>query len=330
MIPTAPRPRLTRRTLLAATGATLAAPAVAQGEFPNRPLRMIIPFPPGGGSDILGRLLAQRMSEALGHPVVPENRAGAGGNIGTDAAAKAAPDGYTLVTVFNTIVVNQYVFRSMPFDLKRDLTPLGRVALAPTLIAGGPKLRAANLREVVEITRRQPGLLNHGTPGLGTITHVSAELMDSMSGGRLTHVHYRGTGPAVTAAVSGEVELVSAPLSAVDELIKGGRLRALGNLAGRDSPLMPGLPTVAEAAGLPGYAVDNWGAVLLPAGVPAPIMAKLAAALRQAVDTPEGKAALAARGIEAAWADGPTVSRIILEDEARWEPVIRKADIKVE
>ncbi|MCO6416867.1 tripartite tricarboxylate transporter substrate binding protein [Siccirubricoccus sp. KC 17139] len=320
----------TRRALLAASLAPLATPTLAQGEFPNRPLRMVIPFPPGGGSDILGRLLAQRMGDVLGQPVVPENRAGAGGNIGTDMAAKAAPDGYTMVTVFNTIVVNQFIFRSMPFDLKRDLTPLGRVALAPTLIAGGPKLRAADLREVVEITRRQPGLLNHGTPGLGTITHVSAELMDSMSGGKLTHVHYRGTGPAVTAAVSGEVELVSAPLSAVDELIKGGRLRALGNLAGQPSPLMPGLPTVAEAAGLPGYAVDNWGAVLLPAGVPAPILAKLAAALRQAVDTPEGKAALAARGIEAAWADGATVTRIIQEDEARWEPVIRKADIKVE
>ena len=127
-------------------------------------------------------------------------------------------------------------------------------------------LQAKDLAEVVEITRRSPGLLNHGTPGLGTITHVSAELMDAMSGGKLTHVHYRGTGPAVTACVSGEVELVSAPLSAVDELVKAGRLRALGNLAGQDSPLMPGVPTVAAAAGLPGYAVDNWGAILAPAG----------------------------------------------------------------
>jgi tripartite-type tricarboxylate transporter receptor subunit TctC len=298
---------MSRRALLALPATLpLARPALAQGgaagDFPTRPLRMIIPFPPAGGSDILGRLLAQRMGEALGQPVVPENRAGAGGNIGTDAAAKAAPDGYTLVTVFNTIVVNQFVFRSMPFDLKRDLVPVGRVALAPTVISGGPKLRAAN----------------------------PAELMDSMSGGKLTHVHYRGTGPAVTAAVSGEVELVSAPLSAVDELIKAGRLRALGNLAGQPSPLMPGVPTVAEAAKLPGYAVDNWGAVLAPAGVPAPVLAKLSAALRQAVDTPEGKAALAARGIESAWADGPTVTRIIEEDSARWEPVIRKADIRVE
>src|SRR3954468_2982849 len=290
---------ITRRAALALAAAPLAAPALAQAEFPTRPLRMLIPFPPGGGSDILGRLLAQRLGEALGQPVVPENRAGAGGNIGPHAAAKAAPDGYTLVTVFNTIVVNQFVFRTMPFDLKRDLAPLGRVALAPTVIAAGPKLRAETLAEVVEISRRQPGLLNHGTPGLGTITHVSAELMDSMSGGKLTHVHYRGTGPAVTAAVSGEVELVSAPLSAVEELVKGGRLRALANLAGQPSPLMPGIPTVAEAANLPGYAVDNWGAVLAPAGLPEPIRVKLEAAARQAVDTPEGRAALAARGIEA-------------------------------
>ena len=320
----------TRRALLALAATPLAMPALAQGDFPARPLKMIIPFPPGGGSDILGRLLAQRMADALGQPVVPENRSGAGGNIGTEAAAKSPPDGYTLVTVFNTIVVNQFVYSKLPFDLARDLTPVAKVAIAPTLICGGPRLQAANLREVVEISRREPGRLNHGTPGLGTITHVSCELMDAMSGGKLTQVHYRGTGPAVTACVSGEVELVSAPLSAVDELVKAGRLRALGNLAGQDSPLMPGIPTVAAAAGLPGYAVDNWGAVLAPAGVPPAIMARLEAAARQAVDTPEGRAALAARGIEASFADGATVTRIIAEDSRRWEPVIRQANIRVE
>lgn len=321
---------IARRTALAALGLA-AAPAWAQsGEYPNRPLRMVIPFPPGGGSDILGRLLAQRLSEQLGQPVVPENRSGAGGNIGTDLVAKAAPDGYTLVTVFNTIVVNQFVFRTMPFDLRRDLAPVARVALAPTVIAAGPKLRVNTLAEVIAITRAQPGLLNHGTPGLGTITHVSAELMDSMSGGKLTHVHYRGTGPAVTAAVAGEVELVSAPWSAVEGLVRGGQLRALGSLSARLSPLMPGVPTVAEAAGLPGYAVDNWGAVLAPAGTPAPILARLQAALRAAIDTPEGRAALAQRGIEADFGDAATLARTIEEDTRRWEPVLRAANIQVE
>jgi tripartite-type tricarboxylate transporter receptor subunit TctC len=319
------------RPLAAVAAGALPVPALAQGGgFPDRPLRMVIPFPPGGGSDILGRLLAQRMGEALGQPVVPENRSGAGGNIGTEAVAKAAPDGYTLVTVFNTIVVNQFVYAQLPFDLKRDLAPVAKVALAPTLICGGPRLQARDLREVVEISRREPGRLNHGTPGLGTITHVSAELMDAMSGGKLTHVHYRGTGPAVTACVSGEVELVSAPLSAVDELVKAGRLRALGNLAGQDSPLMPGVPTVAAAAGLPGYAVDNWGAVLAPAGLPEPIRQKLEAAARQAVDTPEGRAALAARGIESSFGDGRALAAVIEADSRRWEPVIRKANIRVE
>lgn len=320
-----------RRAALTLGGVALAAPALAQsGGYPNRPIRMVIPFPPGGGSDILGRLLAQRLGDALGQTVVPENRSGAGGNIGTDVVAKAPPDGYTLVTVFNTIVVNQFVFRSMPFDLRRDLAPVARVALAPTVIAGGPKLRAQNLAEVVEITRRQPGTLNHGTPGLGTITHVSAELMDSMSGGKLTHVHYRGTGPAVTAAVSGEVELVSAPWSAVEGLVRGGQLRALGSLSARPSPLMPGVPPVAEAANLPGYAVDNWGAVLAPAGTPAPILARLQEALRQAIDTPEGRQALAARGIESDFGDAATLARTIEEDTRRWEPVLRAANIQVE
>ncbi|HEY4251030.1 MAG TPA: tripartite tricarboxylate transporter substrate binding protein [Roseomonas sp.] len=319
-----------RRAALALGAATLATPALAQGGYPNRPIRMVIPFPPGGGSDILGRLLAQRLGDALGQTVVPENRSGAGGNIGTDVVAKAAPDGYTLVTVFNTIVVNQFVFRTMPFDLRRDLAPVARVALAPTVIAAGPKLRVATLAEAVALSRSQPGLLNHGTPGLGTITHVSAELMDSMSGGKLTHVHYRGTGPAVTAAVSGEVELVSAPWSAVEGLVRGGQLRALGNLSARPSPLMPDVPTVAEAAGLPGYAVDNWGAVLAPAGTPAPILARLQDALRQAIDTPEGRQALAARGIESDYGDATILARTIEEDTRRWEPVLRAANIQIE
>jgi tripartite-type tricarboxylate transporter receptor subunit TctC len=319
--------RLARRAALLLPFAT---PALAQPAWPNRPLRMVIPFPPGGGSDVLGRLLAQRIGEALGQTVVPENRAGAGGNIGTDLVAKAAPDGYTLATVFNTIVVNQFVFKAMPFDLKRDLAPVARVALAPTVLAAGPKLAERDLAAVVATTKREPGKLNHGTPGIGTITHVSAELMDAMTGGKLTHVHYRGTGPAVTAAVAGEVELVSAPLSAVDGLVKGGQLRVLGNIAGQRSPLLPGVPTVAEAAPLPGYAVDNWGAVLTTAGTPPEVLAKLEAACRAAVATPEGKAALEARGIEAAFAEGATLARIIREDERRWEPVVRAANIQVE
>ena len=322
--------KIARRAALAALSLA-AAPAWAQtGAYPNRPLRMVIPFPPGGGSDILGRLLAQRLGDQLGQPVVPENRSGAGGNIGTDLVAKAPPDGYTLVTVFNTIVVNQFVFRTMPFDLRRDLAPVARVALAPTIIAAGPKLRVGTLAEVIAISRAQPGVLNHGTPGLGTITHVSAELMDSMSGGKLTHVHYRGTGPAVTAAVAGEVELVSAPWSAVEGLVRGGQLRALGSLSARLSPLMPGVPTVAEAAGLAGYAVDNWGAVLAPAGTPAPILSRLQDALRAAIDSTEGRAALAQRGIEADFGDAATLARVIEEDTRRWEPVLRAANIQVE
>ncbi|MBR0656087.1 Bug family tripartite tricarboxylate transporter substrate binding protein [Plastoroseomonas arctica] len=322
--------RIGRRGSLA-LAAFAALPAHAQsGEYPNRPLRMVIPFPPGGGSDILGRVLAQRLGDQLGQPVVPENRSGAGGNIGTDVVAKAVPDGYTLVTVFNTIVVNQFVFRTMPFDLRRDLAPVARVALAPTVIAAGPKLLVNTLAEVIAISRARPGQLNHGTPGLGTITHVSAELMDAMSGGKLTHVHYRGTAPAVTAAVAGEVELVSAPWSAVEGLVRGGQLRALGSLSARLSPLMPGVPTVAEAAGLPGYAVDNWGAVLAPAGTPAPIVVRLQNALRVAIDTAEGRTALAQRGIEADFGDAATLARVIEEDTRRWEPVLRAANIQVE
>lgn len=324
----------TRRAALLAAPAILGLAGAARGQgaaFPSRPLRMLIPFPPGGGSDILGRIVAQRMADALGGPVVPENRGGAGGNIGTDAAAKSPPDGYTLLIAFNTVVVNQFLYRQLPFDFRRDFAPVARVALVPTVIAAGPKMRAgATLADVVAETRARPGALNHGTPGIGTITHVSAELMDAQTGGRLTHVHYRGTGPAVTAAASGEVELVSAPWSAVEGLVSSGRLRVLANIAGARSPLIPDVPTVAEAANLPDYAVDTWGGIFVPAATPPAVVARLAEAVRAAVDTEEGRAALASRGFQAAYADGPALARVVEADMARWEPVLRAANIQVE
>ena len=327
---------LTRRALLAAPALpplahAAAAQGTAQPDFPNRPVRMVIPFPPGGGSDILGRILAQRMGEALGQAAVPENRSGAGGNIGTDAVAKSAPDGHTLLVGFNTLVVNLFLYRSLPFDLFRDFTPVAQVATIPAVIAAGPRLPREDLAAVVRRSREQPGALNHGTPGLGTITHVSAELMDRSSGGRMTHVHYRGTGPAVTAAVAGEVDLVSAPWSAVEALVRGGQLRVLAGIGGERSALLPpDVPTVAEAADLPGYAVDLWGGVLVPAGTPAAAVARLERAVRQAVDTPDGRAALASRGFEAAYADGATLARTMRQDAVRWEPVVRAANISLE
>ena len=299
--------------------------------FPNRPVRMVIPFPPGGGSDILGRILAQRMGEALGQPAVPENRSGAGGNIGTDAVAKSAPDGHTLLVGFNTLVVNLFLYRSLPFDLFRDFSPVAQVATIPAVIAAGPRLPREDLSAVVRRSRERPGVLNHGTPGLGTITHVSAELMDSRSGGKMTQVHYRGTGPAVTAAVAGEVDLVSAPWSAVEALVRGGQLRVLASIgAGRSALLPPEVPTVAEAADLPGYAVDLWGGVLAPAGTPPGAVARLEDAIRRAVDNPDGREALATRGFEAAYADGTTLARTMREDATRWEPVVRAANISLD
>ncbi len=330
--------RVTRRVLLAAPAVLpLARGAAAQtasqvtAAFPSRPVRMMIPFPPGGGSDILGRVVAQRMGEALGQPTVSENRSGAGGNIGTDAVAKSVPDGHTLLVGFNTLVVNLFLYRSLPFDLFRDFAPVARVATIPAVIAAGPRLPREDLAAVVRRSREQPGALNHGTPGLGTITHVSAELMDSRSGGRMTQVHYRGTGPAVTAATSGEVDLVSAPWSAVEGLVRGGQLRVLASIGAGRSVLLPAdVPTVAEAADLPGYAVDLWGAVLAPSGTPAAVIARLEDAVRRSVDNPEGRAALAARGFEAAYADGAALARIMREDAARWEPVVRAANISLE
>ncbi len=321
----------TRRPLLLGAAAALAAPAaLAQGAFPNRPVRMLIPFPPGGGSDILGRLAAQRLQETLGSPVIAENRSGAGGNVGTEAAARAQPDGHTVLIAFNSVVVNQFLYRTLPFDMQRDFIPVAQVALIPTVMCAGPKWPRGTLADLVAETKARPAAINHGTPGIGTITHVSAELLDARSGGKMTHVHYRGTGPAVTGCASGEVEIVSAPWSAVEGLVRGDRLRVLCNIAGGRSPLMPEVPTVAEATGIADYAVDVWGGLFVPTGTPAPVVARLAEATRAAVTSPEGVQLLTSRGFEPAFADGPAMARTIAADLERWGPVIRAARIEVE
>jgi tripartite-type tricarboxylate transporter receptor subunit TctC len=323
--------RLTRRAALAAPALLLDCRAGAQESWaPTRPLRLVIPFPPGGGSDVLGRLLAQRMGDLLGQPVVPENRSGAGGNIGADAVAKAPGDGHTMLLAANTFVVNPFLYRTLPFDLRRDFAAVARVAGTPMVVAAGPKLRERSLAELVQRIRSAPGAVNHGTAGIGTITHLAAELFEARTGGKLTHVHYRGTGPMITALVGGEIELAFTPWSSVEALTREGRLRVLAVTAPQRLDILPDVPTVAEAANLPGYEADIWFALLVPSATPRPAIARLAEAVRAAVEAGDGRSALAARGFSAAFAGPEEAARAIEAEQARLGPVIRAANISAE
>ncbi len=323
------RPAMRRRTLIAAAvAAAPAAPAArAQGWAPSRPPRMIIPFAPGGGSDILGRLLAQRIGDRLGHAFVVENRGGAGGNIGAEATARAAPDGHTVMIAANTFVLNAHLYRSLPFDVRRDFAPVCRVALTPMVVAAGPKLQA----EAVALLRaRAPGALNHGTAGLGTVTHLASELFDARLGTRMTQVHYRGTGPMVTALMSGEVDLAFTPLPSVEPAARDGRLRILAVTSTGRAAALPEVPTLAEAAGLPGFEADIWFGMLAPAGTPAAAVARLAGAFRVAVEEGDAPAALARSGFEAAYAGPEALARLIAAEYDRWGEVVRRSGITVE
>ena len=322
--------RFGRRALLAA-GVACAGPARAQGWAPARPVRMIIPFPPGGGSDILGRLLAARIGDRLGQPIVAENRGGAGGNIGAEATARAAPDGPTVMIAANTFVLNAHLYRSLPFDVRRDFAPVARVALTPMVVAAGPKLAAGSLAEAVAWMRERPaGALNHGTAGLGTVTHLASELFDAQLGTRMTQVHYRGTGPMITALISGEVELAFTPLPSVEAQARDGRLRVLAVASAERVAALSGVPTVAEAAGLPGFEADIGFGMLAPGGTPAPAVARLAEVFRGAVEEGDAPAALARSGFEAAYAGPEALGRIVAAEYERWGEVVRRANISVE
>lgn len=324
--------RIGRRGLLAAMGAGIAArPAAAQNWAPTRPLRLIVPFPPGGGSDILGRLLVARIGDALGQPFVVENRGGAGGNIGAEATARAPADGHTVMIAANTFVLNAHLYRSLPFDVRRDFAPIARVAVTPMVVAAGPKLAARSLAELVALLRARPaGAVNHGTAGLGTVTHLAAELFDGRLGTRMTHVHYRGTGPMITALMSGEIELAFTPLPSVAAQVADGRLRLLAVASAARMPGHPEVPTIAEAAELPGFEADIWFGMLAPAGTPAAAVARLAEAFRVAVQEGDAPAALAARGFDAAYAGPAELGRIIAAEYDRWGEVVRRANITVE
>ena len=290
---------------------------------------MILPFPPGGGTDILGRLIAERLAAALGQPVVLEHRGGAGGNVGAEAAAKSAPDGYTMVLAAPSLAISRSLYRKLNYDAVKDLAPVGLVATVPNVLVTHPSVPAATLAEFIAYARARPGQLNFGSGGSGTSNHLAGELFNLVAGVRLVHVPYKGVNLAMNDVLGGQVQLVVIGIPAAAPHIKAGKLRALAVIAPKRSVALPDVPTVAEA-GLPGYDVTTWYGVLVPAGTPRPIVVRLNAELVRAMRSDDLQERLAAMATDPATGTPEEFGELLQQEIAKWAKVVREAGLQAD
>ncbi len=319
---------ITRRHLLASS-AVLATPAFAQA-YPDQPIRLVIPFAPGGPADLIARLIGARMGDRLGRPMVVESRSGAGGTIGVDAAAKARPDGYTLVLASTgAMVILPHLMPTMPYDPLRDLTPIGLVLAVPQVFAIAPGLAASSVAEVVALAKARPGTLAFGSAGTGSSLHLAGALFALRAGIDITHVPYRGAAPAVTDLLAGRIQLLLADVPILLPQVRGGTLRALAVTGRERSEVLPDLPTMAEA-GITGVVSETWYGLLGPAGIPADRIATLQAALAATLRDPETRRTLAEQGGRIADIEGAAFAAFIRAEHAQWGEVIRTAGIRME
>ncbi len=318
-----------RRALLAALALPLARPALAQ-PFPSRPVRVIVPFAPGGGIDLVSRPLAQQLSGLLGQPVVVENKPGAAGNIGMEYAATQPADGYTLLHANSgMLVTNPLLYRGLRTDPQRDLMPVGQVTTDPLLFIVPASLGIATLQDFVAYARARPGQVNFGSGGAGGITHLVGELFARRAGLQLTHVPYRGAAPALTDLVAGRIQLMFDTLGLVKSHLEAGAVRILATALPQRVAILPDIPTVAEA-GVPGAEVTSWQAMVLPARTDPAIAASLTDALRRALASPELTRFYAQSGFVATFNPPEIVRARMAEERALWTEVIREAGIVLE
>jgi tripartite-type tricarboxylate transporter receptor subunit TctC len=325
-----------RKPLLSITvalGAALAlgAPALghAQSYPTQKPITLVVPFAPGGGNDILARALAPRLSQILNQTVVVDNKPGAGGNIGADSVARAHADGYTLLIASNQNTINPALGIKTPFNVERDFAPVGLIASVPIVLVSNPEQPFKTLPEFFQYAKSNPDKLSYSSPGNGTPQHLAGEAFAQMTKTRIVHIPYKGTGPAISDLVGGQVQISFGTMASVMPFIQGGKLRALGIAGQKRSAAMPSLPTFGEA-GLAGYEAALWYCLLAPARTPQPIVAKLNAALVQALKSPQLEEQLGKQGFEPSSSSPEQLKEIIAKDLARWARFISETGIKVE
>jgi tripartite-type tricarboxylate transporter receptor subunit TctC len=298
--------------------------------FPSKPVRLIVPFPPGGGSDVVGRIVAQKLSERLGQPVVVENRAGAGGSIGTEAAVRAAPDGYTTVLASTSeIAVNPAIYSRLSYDTLKDLAPVSMVASTPMVVIVSPSLPVKNVGELIALARAKPGELNCASAGNGSFTHLAGELFRSMAGVAWTHVPYKGAPPAITDLASGRAQVMFSTMPAAMGSIKDNLVKAIAVSSPSRAAALPEVPTVIES-GVPGYEPAYWYGVFAPAATPRDVVGKLAEGVMQTVGAADVVASLANQGASPARLSPAEFAEYVKSEHARWGQVARASGAKVD
>jgi len=306
---------------------SVSGPAQSQ-QYPIKPIRIIIPFAPGGGSDLIGRLIAQKLTERLGQQVIVENKPGAGGNLGAEQAIRAPADGYTLLLVAGSYTVNPSLYK-LSWDSANDISPIIQLSQGPFLVAVHPSVPAKTLKEFIDLAKMQPDKFSYGTAGSGSITHLASELFLDMAKIKAVHVPYKGTGPALNDAIAGNVQLIFGSVSTSLQHVKSGRLRALAVTTAKRIPAAPEIPTVGEA-GVPGYEVILWHGLVAPKGVPKAIISKLNLAANDALKSKDTADLLASDGVAPAGGTPEQFQATIKVDIERWRKVVQQANVKVE
>jgi tripartite-type tricarboxylate transporter receptor subunit TctC len=322
-----------RKTTIACLLAAMAMPAFAAESaqnYPSKPIRLVVPFTPGGSTDILARVIGVKLTEAWGKQVVIDNRPGAGGNIGVDLVAKSPADGYTLVMGhIGTFGVNPTLYPKLPYDAIKDFQPITLVALVPNMLSVNPALPVHSVKELIALAKAKPGTINFGSGGNGSAAHLAGEYFKLMTKTEITHIPYRGTSPAVTDLIAGQIQMIITGVPPTLNFVKTGKLRALAVATSKRLPLLPDLPTISEA-GVPGYEATQWYGVLAPAGTPKPIVAKLNAEMAKAIKGPDVREKLAADAAEPVGNSPEEFGAFIKKEIARWAPVIKASGARPE
>jgi tripartite-type tricarboxylate transporter receptor subunit TctC len=316
-------------TLLIAALAALGAPAAGAQDYPNRPVKIIVPFDAGGPADVFARFLAQRLQETMGAPFVVEDRPGAGSIIGTEAVAKSAPDGYTLLVMSNTHTVNESLVPNKPFALMKDFTPIAPINYSDLVLVVNPSVPVSTLPEFIKLAKAKPNGLNYASSGTGTPYHMAGELFKAMAGVEIVHVPYKGSGGARTGVLGGQVEMMFDAVTTMSENVKAGKVKALGTTGKTRSEVLPTLPTISDA-GVPGYEAVIWLGVMAPKGTPAAIVNRLNAEITKIASNPDVRAEWSKRGAVPMTMTPDEFNRYLVDDIAKWERIVKISGAKPE
>ena len=303
--------------------------AQASGGYPNKPIKLVVPYPPGGPTDIVARVVAQKLSEQLGQSIIIDNRPGAGANLGAEAVARSPADGYTLMVATTAHAINPALFSKLNYSITKDFAPISQLTAGPLVIVATPNLAANNVKELIALAKSKNGEINFASSGNGQSTHLSAELFNAMAGTKMNHIPYKGSAPALTDVMSGQADLMFDTMLSAMPFVKGGKLKAIAVTSAQRSPVAPDIPTIAES-GLPGYEAIAWNGLLAPAGTPKEVVDQINAALKKVLEAPDVKQRFDAQGFAAQWGTPADFGKFVQSEVDKWAKVVKTSGAKVD